>query len=287
MVLVSRSDSFIRAGFHDPNAVAGTPGGGGGGGGGTFPPDTTLTYVTPPSVPAVPGYLTQVVEPTWGTHLERISNVNLQRNAYARIPAWNCDQTKILLGFSNAPYAYLDGTTYAILRTTSSLVGYATWSNVNPNKLYGTFTGDTNFYSQNPTTDAFTVIRNFAGDGYTEVSLGDGEGTIDDTDTRVVLMTRAAGGTQGAIVYNIATNTIEATRTFGGIRPNNAGITRLGGYVIVSFSADGSTSTTGLWKFNRDFSGGVQLTTTARHGDGALDASGNEIFVTCSPNFVS
>ena len=100
------------------------------------------------------------------------------RHAYSRTPAWNSDQTRILLGFWY-PGRMLDGTTYADLGSFPQ-VSYASWANTDPNKIYGT--SGNKLVSQNATTAAVTTRHTFT--GYSTISIGDGEGAIDDKKVR-------------------------------------------------------------------------------------------------------
>ncbi len=196
------------------------------------PAPTTLTAAVPPAIPALPVYLSPVADTTWGTRITRVSNVANRRHGYARTPGWNADGSKILLAFSS-PAAILDGRTYAQLYTLSSMVGYAHWSNTNPNRIFGTFNNDNRFYAENATTGAQTVLHTFS--GYTEVSLGDGEGGIDDNDRYVALMTRTSAGANGLIVYDIGTDTVVSSLNIAATRPDNAQISRKGNYVVLTW----------------------------------------------------
>ncbi len=228
----------------------------------------------------MPVYLSPVADTTWGTRITRVSNVANRRHGYARTPGWNADGSKILLAFSS-PAAILDGRTYAQLYTLSSMVGYAHWSNTNPNRIFGTFNNDNRFYAENATTGAQTVLHTFS--GYTEVSLGDGEGGIDDNDRYVALMTRTSAGANGLLVYDIGTDTVVSSLNFGATRPDNAQISRKGNYVVLTWG-DGTGLHQGLERYNRALTSRINLSPYGRHGDNALDAAGNEIFVACSPN---
>lgn len=242
-----------------------------------YPPDTTLSNVTPPSIPSVPAYLSPVVDPTWGTHITRVSNVNGQRNSYARESAWNSDGTKLLLGYAY-PGRMLDGTTYADLGAISQ-ISRSVWANTDPNAIYGS--GGNYFYRQNATTGTNTPIHTFT--GYTGIDLGGGEGCVSNDDKTVVLMTVTASGDQGVLVYDIALDSIVASVTFGNgtaYRPNNAHTTQSGNYVVVNWSPDGSGAHQGVWLHDRNLNSIRQMTTLGgRHFDSGYDTSGNEVLV--------
>lgn len=249
--------------------------------GGSYPTTRAMGYLstTTAAVPSLPGYLSPIIDATWGTQITRVSNVNGRRHAYATIPAWNSDQSKILLGYTY-PGRMIDGSTYADIGSFSQINGFV-WSNTNNNKGYGWASGSglggTIFYSQNATSGALTTLRDFAGDGYSAISIGAYEGGISDDDTKVALLATITTHTW-LLIYNIATNTILATKDLGTGSIDNCKISRTGAYVVVVASALGGTRA-----YPASLVGsGTLLTSSANHGDTALDANGNDIFVACS-----
>jgi hypothetical protein len=252
--------------------VAPTPGPGDG-----YPANSSLTAAALATV-SRPGYLAPVTDPTWGTTVTRVSSTAGVRQAYARISVWNSDQTRILLGYTY-PGRMLDGTTYADLGSFSQ-IDHAIWSNTDPNKLFGPWANV--LYSQNATTGALTALHTFS--GYTSIDMGGGDGAIDDTDTYVALI-GSTGSAYHLITYNIAANTIVADIPIAG-NPGATQISRKGNYVVLNWG-DGTGVNQGLERYTRDLTSRIQLSPYARHGDNALDAAGNEIFVTCSPDVSS
>jgi hypothetical protein len=231
---------------------------------GDYPADTTLRYVATSSL-ARPGYLAPVTDPTWGTTITRISNTAGVRQVYSRTPAWNSDESKILLSFSY-PGRMLDGSTYADLGSFNH-VPQAIWANTDPNALYGV--SGNQFIRQNATTEGRTTLRTFS--AYSSISIGDYEGAIDDNDTYVALIGTTSGGSRHLITYNIATDAIVADIA-APANMDNAQISRKGNYVVVVGS--GYTR-----RYDRNLTGFITLYPYGHHGDNALDASGNEIFV--------
>ncbi len=237
----------------------------------------SLTYVARPAIPAVPAYLTPVNDPTWGTKVIRVSNVDDRRHVYSRLPAWNSDQSRLLLGFSSTK-AMLNGTDYSTIRTFSSLVGNAVWANTDPNKCYGAYSGDNHLYVQNMTTDAQTAIHTFT--GYTEVSLGGGEGGISDDDKYIALITKTAGNVYGAIVYRIDTDTIIGEVSFGTTTsPDNLQISRKGNWMGVEWNVDGTGTNQGFVLYNQSLTQVRNINQYTTHWDMGLDINGNEIAV--------
>jgi hypothetical protein len=238
---------------------------------GSYPSQTTLSSVPITSL-ARPGYLARVVDPTWGTTVTRVSSSSGIRQAYSRIPAWNSNQTKILLGFTY-PGRMLDGTTYADLGSFSQ-VSQAIWANTDPNRLFGQ-SGNT-LVSQNATTGVRTTLRAFT--AYSSISIGDYEGGVDDNDAYVALIGTTSGGARHLITYNIASNTIVAD-IVAPSNMDNAQISRKGNYVVVV--GGGYTR-----RYTRDLSSYITLSSNGYHGDNALDASGNEIYVANNAPYV-
>ncbi len=171
----------------------------------------------------------------------------------------------------------LDGTTYADLGSFSQ-VSWASWANTDPNKLYGT--SGNKLVSQNATTAAVTTRHTFT--GYSSISIGDGEGAIDDNDRFVALLAVTTGGAQHLIVYDIALDSIVATLALPS-RPDNAEISRKGNFVTIGWQTDGTGLHQGIERYDRALTSRINLTPYGRHGDNALDANGNEIYVANSP----
>lgn len=238
----------------------------------SFPADTTLTGPTA-SIPAVPAYLVPVIDPTWGTTVTRVSNIAGVRHAYSRVPGWNSDGSKILLGFT-FPGRMIDGETYEDLGSFSQING-AIWASTDNNKLFGWASGGTILYSQNATTGSLTSLHDFAGDGYSAITIGNYEGAVDDNDDYVALLGTITTHTW-LIVYRISTDTITATKDLGTGSVDNCSISRLGGYVVVVGSGVGGTR---VWPASLSGSGTL-LTSAANHGDCALNAASAEIYVT-------
>jgi hypothetical protein len=234
---------------------------------GEYPAATTLKALTTTSM-ARPGYLSSVLDPTLGTTTTRVSSTSGVRQAYSRLSAWNRDGSKILLGFTY-PGRMLDGHTYADLGAFYQISG-AIWSNTDPNKIYGVDAqGNGNrLYAQNATTGALTVLRSFT--GYSYVTIGDGEGGVSDDDHYIALFGYPSTGGKHILVVDLVTKTIVADA----VAPSgtdNVQISRKGTYVVVVGP--------GTRRYTRDLTSYITLYPYANHGDNALDAGGNEIYV--------
>jgi hypothetical protein len=233
-----------------------------------YPANTSLSYRATPSV-ACPAYLSPVTDPTLGTTTIRVSNIAGVRQSYSRLSAWNADGSKIFLGFTY-PGRMLDGHTYADLGSFAQISG-AIWSNVDPNKLYGVDAagnGD-RLYSQNATTGALTVLHAFT--GFSNLTIGGYEGAVSDDDRYIVLIATSSTNTQHILTYDMVGGAIVGDMNApAGL--DNAQISRKGNYVVVVGSF-------GTRRYMRDLSSYITLYPYGNHGDNALDANGNEIFV--------
>ena len=234
---------------------------------GTLSVSTTLRALTTTPLPR-PAYLSSVLDPTLGTTTTRISSAAGVRHSYSRISAWNSDGSRILLGFSY-PGRMLDGRTYADLGSFAQISG-AIWSNTNPNKLFGTDAqGNGNrIYSQNATTGALTVLHAFS--GYSYVTIGDGEGGVSDDDRYIALLGYPSTGGKHIIVFDLVNRTVVAD-ALAPSGTDNVQISRKGNYVVVVGSA--------TRRYTRSLASSIQLYPYGNHGDNALDANGNEIYV--------
>ena len=234
----------------------------------SYPLSSVLSYIPTPSL-ARPNYLTPMADPVLGTTTVRVSNVAGVRQAYSRISAWNADGSKILLGF-NYPGRMLDGRTYADLGAFFQISG-AIWSNVDPNKLYGVDSaGNGNrLYAQNATSGALTVLHAFT--GYTTITIGDGEGGISDDDHYIALLATTSTGARHVLVYDLAAGSVVGD-IVAPTGTDNVQISHKGNYVVVV----GNDTR----RYMRSLTSPLVLYPYGNHGDNALDAAGNEIYVT-------
>jgi hypothetical protein len=174
----------------------------------------------------------------------------------------------------------LNGSTYADLGSFSQ-ISNATWSNVHPNVIYGTTAAK--LVKQDATTGSISsgsggTIHDFAADGYSSIWIGgdyagsSGEGAISDDD-RYICVTAYSGGTPHILVWDlVGASIVGDIAAPAGL--DNAQISRLGNYVVVVGS--GYTRV-----YPRDLTGsGRLLFASGPHGDNALNAAGEEIYVT-------
>jgi hypothetical protein len=239
-----------------------------------YPANTHLRYVQTPSI-SLPGYLAPLVDPVWGTEVTRISSIPGQRQAYTKPQAWNADGSLLLLGYE-FPGMLLDGNTYAVIDAQFHEPSTAVWSTVDPRLLYGTLAAAGTLRTVDPLFDQdYTTIHTF--EGYTELSIGEGQGIISKGDRYVVLQGNL-NGVEKLIVYDIANDAVIATKSFKS-RPHWASISPSGDYVVARWSDPGKGSEEGTWQFDRNLNPIRQLWSDYGHGDFAFDTDGKEIFV--------
>jgi hypothetical protein len=244
-----------------------------------YPFSSALKYLATPSV-SRPGYLALIHEPLLGTVTKRVTNTSGLRQSYARLSAWNSDGSKILLGFTY-PGRMLDGRTYRDLGSFRQ-VSQAIWSNVYPTRLFGAIGNAV--YRQSATTGKLTKLRSFS--AYQSITIGNYEGGISDDDHWMALIGTTSSGSKHLIVYNVASNSLYADIAVpSGI--NNAQISRKGNYVVVVNDPTGTSRGHGVERYTRSLKSRINLTPYGRHGDNALDASGNEIYVSNNAPYVT
>jgi hypothetical protein len=250
-----------------------------------FPEQRALSWLPTPAV-ALPDYLAPVVDPSFGTTITRVSDltamgvapgddgsVRYLRNAYAKKQAWNSTGTLLLLQMS-VPAPLLDGNTYRFLRMVTPPAN-ATWSNTDPNQIFGVRARTGDFVSYDVRTDTSRVEAHF--DGYQKISLGDGEGNLSDDDRWVALHGTTADGHHDVILFDRATGGRWVRRLAA--EPNWIGMSHSGDYVVVSYDQAGSGPDRGTVVLGRDLGYARTIDRRISHGDLAYDTTGREVYV--------
>jgi hypothetical protein len=237
-------------------------------------------------------------------------NFNELRHLHATNQAWNSNASRIMLN-KNVWTPILDGTTYQLLKWLRT-PEQSFWSATNPDIIYGLndidgsgSTTRTRLVSINAQSAAsgsgtWTLLRNFASDGYVQISFeGDGGSPVKIGNNEYVAITAKKSTSVSAdvyiIVYNLTTNQIAATlnrSTSGGCpagRDNTplcngrASISKSGNYLVV---ADFRINKNGIYAYTFSASTNTIGSTATylspqegQHNDLCLDSANNDVLV--------
>lgn len=236
---------------------------------GAYPPDSTLKII-PMATATMPQALVPWAELP-GTRSVRISPLG-HTNAYSRLSAHNSDDSVVFLG-AKYPGILVDAKTFAPIKAGSdfmySQLSGPVWSNKYPDRMYGTDAENdgARLWVQNPFTETRVEVFNFATLGYHHVSIGEGEGGIDDNDHFLALFGYRSGSTD-TIVFDLERREVHARTAMGG---NNVQISHSGAFVVLVGN--------GTRVYNRDLTNGRELFPQGNHGDNCLNAAGEDIYV--------
>ncbi len=163
-----------------------------------------------------PAYLEPYTDPDFGTTVIRITgdegdaipNISgdwgdVTRHHYFKDPAWNADQTLLMLdrnGSGPGPL-FLDGNTYEPLFSRSCPGSEDRWHPVDPDlRIY---MGSNIIGTWNVMTDEDTVLHTFS--GYSDFRFGPGEGFVSN-DGRYVAVNARNGSAHVGFAYDIKNN---------------------------------------------------------------------------------
>lgn len=243
---------------------------------------------------AKPGYLQRVVEPDFGTTITRISGDpgtpmpvvggtwgTVVYGNYPKDPAWNADQSLLLLKHTanaQAAFLFLDGASYQVLFGRRGPGAIDTrWHPTMPDVMI-TVNADGSIFHWNVRTNASTA--RFRPSGYSGASFGSYEGNP-SRDGRYIAVqaTRASDGHLVVFVADIdgASKSADIDLTTANIGNLDwVSISEGGGYVVAYGTIDGRAQRTKVWR--RDgTSVGYWQDYTFGHYDLGLDAAGNEV----------
>jgi len=229
-----------------------------------------------------PEYLKPYTERIEGNTVVRISgksefgcDCSQLRHRYAKNQPWNADGTMIMT--SGWPARIIDGNTYEDLGTAHCR---AIWSNTEPRITYDAGIGK--IFRRDIVAQTETVVRNFP-EYSSEMSLGNGEGNLSNDDRLMVLIGRLSNGTRDILVYDMHSDTVVSKMNVGTNAVDWAGVSQLGGYVVVVYGSSGSGSYRGSKSYDINLKNERHLYNGTPHGDLGIDAQGNEVFVTRTP----
>jgi chitodextrinase len=241
-----------------------------------YPPQRALIFEAQPNV-SNPGYLQSFTDPTLGSVTTKIAasgslgNATLLTHIYSKMQPWNADGSLII--FEGGPAAILNGTTFEFIKTVFPPSNYYTWSQTQPNILYGTENNTNTFVKVDVNTNQKTIIRAFP--EYAVVEYGKYEGSMSNDDRYVALY--GSGGTNGSQVfcYDLVNNTVVSRKSVGDI--NNCAMSQSGNYVCIQYANGGG----GIWAYDRaTMTNARQVAVTdGGHYDYGYDISGNEVCV--------
>lgn len=224
-----------------------------------------------------PGYL-EVKTNGFSNEVIRISDAGVLgtsgqnlRHHYSKDQPWNSDGSLIKL--AGYPAAILDGETFEFLYW-ASIPSAATWSNINPNLMYGT--SGNRIVRFDVTTNIRETLHTFS--EFSSVSYGYGEGNTSNDDKYIGLIGKN-GSNQTLIVYNIKDNVVVATRSIGTLDLDWFSISPLGNYAVISYGPDGSNVDQGLKVYDIDLTNYRHLNNYTTHADIGLDANGDEVYI--------
>jgi hypothetical protein len=245
-----------------------------------YPPDVMPSFVPMPSVP-MPGYLSPIIDPSFGTRVTRIadqaafgSTQLVIAHHYAKTQPWNCDGSLIMLIGSPAPI--LDGNTYQLIRTSSLGGEHRTWSNRDPRLVYAVQPPN-HWIKVDALTNVRTTIRTFS--QFSRVSYGSYEGNMSNDDRYVALQCTGSTG-NSVIVYDQVADSIVSSLPTGSVWPNNVSMSQSGAYVSVQWGVSGFGARQGLDIYTRSLSLVRKLTSNGGgHYDLGYDTAGNEVCV--------
>ena len=235
---------------------------------------TPITLRTPEVDPETGAYLTRVGDES--TH----GSGNTGHN-YSSTPVWNCENNLILIG-DNPAYILADGgstnnpdnyqTAY-----TCNPPSWARWSNLDPFKMFGTQNGD-EFVSMDIRTDVRTTLHTFT--GYSNLSIGDGEGKQDRNDQYICLI-GIKSGNKHIVVYDIINDTFDELDLGSSASDlDSATVSPLGNYVVLTWKTDGTGAEQGFQRYDIDLTNRTSLYAWSQHDDIGIDFNGDEVLVT-------
>jgi hypothetical protein len=272
----------------------------------TYPPNSNLTKTVMPSV-TMPAYRQVVIDPVFQTRITRVSDKNVfaatfpdgnfenffrnQSNrlahSYSKNQPWNSDGSLMMLNWSY-PAPILDGRTYQLLRWIHQ-PSQAVWSQLEPDKTYGTYSGTNQLVSANMTRDwDSTVIHTFS--EYDTVDFGSGEGNLSHNDQYIALFGFKNGNTD-ILVYDLQLQKVTARRSLGTSKVcncndvgsvNNITMSQSGKYVLMQYNPYGRGITQGVWVLDPKNNLANLRNVSSRggnHFDVCYDTAGNEVYV--------
>lgn len=176
--------------------------------------------VRPMTALAKPSRLSVVTDPQFGTKIRRITDVAAQfpgstvlKPAYSTIPAWNCDETRLILYIAGKGHVLFDGMSYALIREldiSPADLEHFYWSSTDPDVLFYPFAYEASgtpvrqLIKYHVASGQKEVAYNFTGGGYRTDFGGDPVYGSYDNDTFGL---RCRASTDSAYILHLAAGT--------------------------------------------------------------------------------
>ena len=207
------------------------------------------------------------------------------RNYYSNVPAFNADDTLLLLSGSRAPL--YDAETLVKVRhiNASFFKGHRAWLNLpeHRTKMFGASL--TAVYLYDVLTDDRELLYDFS-EEYDEIRFGPGEGSVSNDD-RMVALVGKKGGHAHVMAFDLVKKKVVGKKVFTGRWPEDeakprfdyAMISASGHWVVVNTRNSGSG---GHMRYDLTFQDELQVTPLGKHADVCVNQAGEEVLIALS-----
>lgn len=204
------------------------------------------------------------------------------RNHYSNVPAFNADDSLILLSGSVAPL--VDAATLERIRTVDlrGLETHHAWLNRPENRTRIFAVSDHAAYLVDAITDERELLMDFSAD-YDQVTFGPGEGSV-STDDRMVALVGRRGNDAFLLAFDLCDRRVVGSKRMAGRWPSSSSqphfdyamISRSGEWVLVNTRYD---TRGGIVRYDTTFTDELVLTELGKHSDACVDQNGDEVVV--------
>ncbi|MCK6425869.1 MAG: hypothetical protein L6Q75_12330 [Burkholderiaceae bacterium] len=250
---------------------------------------------TGPSNEAIPTLAKPVkglalAEPTYRTCLVRLTQhateglSTFARHDYSRRQAFNADNTRVLIYSLSGHWHVYDANTYQFIKTLSGPAADAEpqWHPLDPDRLYYLPTNGVGMkvYELTISSGATRVVGDLGArlkarwpGAAAAWTRSEGSPSADGRYW-CLMVDNSSWGSLGVITWDRDTDTILGYLDTAGDRPDHVSMSPSGNYCVVS-----GDSARGTVAFSRDFSSQRKLLAKSEHSDIALDANGDDLYV--------
>ncbi|BDI04566.1 hypothetical protein CATMQ487_15360 [Sphaerotilus microaerophilus] len=229
-------------------------------------------------------------EPTYGTSMVRLTDhaadglSGFARQDYSRRQAFNANNTRVLIYSISGHWHLYDANTQQFVKTLSGPAADAEiqWHPTNPDLLYYMPTNGLGMQVQELTvsTGATRVIGDLSARLRARWPTANAAWTKSEgspsADGRYwcLMVDDGSWGSVGIVTWDRDTDTVLGYLSTNGDRPDHVSMSPSGSYCVVS-----GDSARGTVAYSRDFSTVRKLLSKSEHSDIALDANGDDVFV--------